>query len=61
MSGPHHLDMFPSHKACKAPFQRKSKTLLRKQEQEEEECQEERQEEQGEECQEEEQGQPCNR
>ena len=51
--------MFPSHKACKAPFQRKSKTLLRKQEQEE--CQEERQEEQGEECQEEEQGQPCNR
>ena len=60
MSGPHHLDMFPSHKACKAPFQRKSKTLLRKQEEEEEECQEE----QGEECQEEEeeeQGQPCNR
>lgn len=60
MSGPHHLDMFPSHKACKAPFQRKSKTLLRKQEEEEEECQEE----QGEECQEEEEeeeGQPCNR
>jgi hypothetical protein len=52
--------MFPSHKACKAPFQRKSKTLHRKQEQEEEECQEE----QGEECQEEEEeeeGQPCNR